>query len=188
MSFTIAGIPAKRIAASAVTAGFVGGVVGLSVGTWYGRRIVLLAMSQTMYGYLMTATFLNIRSALSNEKIKLLSNKKEIGGVLVSSISGGLTGMIPTILMKARLARIVTSFSSGIFVGFLGQFLYDRACVMRLEFLLRQTYPNLIEQHQEAEEYMDDQQISNVNYTGPIRGNPAWLDYAISIWGDLGRK
>lgn len=40
---------------------------------------------------------------------------------------------------------------------------------MRLEFLLRQTYPNLIEQHQEAEEYMNDQQISNVNYTGPIR-------------------
>lgn len=168
--------------------GCVGGVAGFGVGLWMGSRVMLLTLTQSMYGSLMTGTFLNIRSVMSNEKIMLPSNKKPFSELIVSTLSGGITGMIPPILAKWNPAYITSGCTSGIIIGFLGHLAYDQICYLRLEYLLRENYPELVRKHQEAEEYMLQRQKTEYFYTGPIKGNPEWMDYAKSFWGGFGKR
>lgn len=54
---------------------------------------------------------------------------------------------------------------------FLGHFIYKQLCILRLEFLIRENYPELYQQLKESEKWMEDQRNSNPYYAGPVKVN-----------------
>ena len=50
----------------------------------------------------------------------------------------------------------------------LGHYIYDGFRVLRLEFLIKQNYPELVEELRQSSEWIDDQANTNPYYACPV--------------------
>jgi len=171
----------RKIMGYSVAGGGMGALFGVAMSTFRGRHTVLLVMTQTMYWSLTTAFFFNVRSVLSNRKIVLPGQNEPVKDIFLTSTTAGLTASLTSLITGPNPVALLSACSIGMMLGFVGHHLYDQSRILRLEFLLRQNYPELMLQKQEAEAYMEDQVLTNQFYDGPIKPPHPWIEYLSSL-------
>lgn len=175
----------KRIIGYSFIGGTVGGIIGVGLGLLTTRNKSLLILSQSMYGALITAAFANVHSTLKNKDLKLPGHTEPIKTATVSTLTGGLIGACIGLTPGSRVLPLSTM---GMLVGFVGHHLFEGARMIRLEFLIRQNYPELFSKLMQSEEWITDQMHTNPYYVGPVTEKPEWYVKFGSLWGDFGKN
>lgn len=175
----------KSIIGNSIVGGVFGAFCGVGFGAWVGRGTLAFVLSHSMYGSMVTACYCNFHSTLKNKELKLF-NDQPIQDVTLSTLTGAATGAAVGLLIPGP--RLLNMVSAGSCVGFIGHYIYSGFRVMRLEFLIKQNYPELVSELKECSDWIDDQSRTNPYYAGPINAKPEILRKIESMWGDFGKN
>jgi len=158
-------------------AGSVYGVSGLLMAIQAPTSIISLYLIQSLWGSVYSFSFLSFRSVVLSKELKYPDRDEPLGAMVCSSLAGGLTGVT---LAALRGRAVVRTLPWGLLLGVCGHHMYEGVRRMRLEYVLRQQYPELSREMDEVEAYMVEMQQSNLEYTGPTMARSKveeWSDH-----------
>jgi len=177
----------QRYVKYSIAAGLLGATRGYCIGMWFGAGTIPLVAMSSATTFATAFGFLNIRSTMKNKNFVLPQINKPFPDVLVSSLSAGITFAGAKIINGGNMRQVLPRLSGGIVIGFIGHLLYEQIQVIRLEYLLKHNYSELVQQLKEAEAYMEEQQITNPDYKGPVNPRP-WQDWATGVMNSIRTK
>ncbi|XP_031560647.1 uncharacterized protein LOC116296721 [Actinia tenebrosa] len=150
---------AKQLLLYSATAGTSGLLVGYAIASFKRRNVYTHGLTVGGNFFVMTGAFLVFRDSIlfqfgkgrkqlfTNESpdsnINILLARHPVSPMFASAVSGGLTGFILSSVFWRGPLVIASNSIQGIGLGVLGQFLYDKYRVWRLEKVLEYNYPQL---------------------------------------------
>ena len=166
---------------SAVT----GLVLGIPAGIVAARinHVIIPAtlITQTLGAAAYAFSFLSVRSGLSNLDLTY-PNSKPVGDLLLTSASSGASLALMSYFRGRPMLR---GFRDGIFFGVVVHAVYLYISELKTLYLLRNEYPELVQQMIDAEKYMSNESESNINYRGPVAEKNFFVEWCDSKMSEL---